>query len=150
MILYSMLDNQLALNAQAHVYSDRTEFSQSEILFLTETALEVDIDGAVVIDESQEQFRKRVIGIPRVLCRRVRGEDVSISLGDSMGAALIRYKDIRDAVLHSRAGSPLPRVTKAELSAAVDAVREYFKRLATACPYLFRFYEPLLSLRARK
>jgi hypothetical protein len=149
-ILYSMLEGQLALNAQTHVYSDRTEFSQSEILFLTETALDIDIDGAVVVDESQEQFKKRVVGIPRVLSHRVRGEDVSISLVDNMGAALIRYKDLRDAVMHSRVGSPIPRVTKAELNAAVEAVREYFKRLAIACPYLFRFYEPLLSLRAKK
>jgi len=86
----------------------------------------------------------------RTLCRRVRGEDVSISLGDTMGAALIRHKDLRDAVMHPRVGAPVPRVTKAELSAAVDAVREYFKRLASASPYLFRFYEPLLSLRAKQ
>jgi len=148
-ILYSMLDGQLALNAQAHVYSDRTEFSQSEILFLTETALEIDTDGAVVVDESQEQFKKRLIGIPRVLGRRVLGEDVSISLGDSTGAALIRYKELRDSLMHSRVGSPLPRVTKTELKAAADAVREYFRRLASACPYLFRFYEPLLAIRVR-
>jgi hypothetical protein len=149
-ILYSMLDGQLALNAQSHVYSEHSDFSQSEILFLTETAVEIDVDGAVLIDETHEQFKKRLIGIPRVLCRRVRGEDVSISLGDAMGEALIRYKDLRDAVMHSRVGAPLPRVTKAELSAAGDAVREYFKRLASACPYLFKFYEPLITLGIKK
>ena len=148
-VLYGMLDGQLALNAQAHLYSGRAEFSQSEILFLTETALELDATGAVIVDESPEQFKKRVIGIPRVLCRRVLGEDVSISLGDEMGAGLIRYKELRDAVMHPRAGSPLPRVSKAELFAASDAVREYFRRLASASPYLFKFYIPLLGLRAK-
>ena len=146
-LLYGMLDAQLALNAQAHVYSGHAEFSQSEILFLTETALGIDTDGTVILEDSYENFKKRVIGIPKVLSRRVVGADLTVSLGDKMGKALLQYKELRDAVMHPRVGARLPRVGKAELRGAVEAVREYFKRLASASPYLFRFYDPLLRLR---
>jgi hypothetical protein len=145
-MLYAMLDAQLALNAQNYVYNSSTKFSQSEILFLTETAIEIDTDGNVTAADSHENFKKRVIGIPRVLARTVVGKDITVSLGDKMGAALLRFKDLRDAVMHPRVGEPLPRVSKSELREAVEAVREYFKRLAAVCPELFGVYQHLLGL----
>jgi len=145
-MLYAMLDAQMALNAQNYVYNSNTSFSPGEILFLTETALDLDAEGNVIAEDSHETFKKRMIGIPRVLSRKALGAELTISLGDRMGAGLLRFKDLRDAVMHPRVGEPLPRVTKSELRKAVEAVREYFERLASACPDLFGVYRHLLRL----
>src|ERR1039458_6011164 len=144
-LLYSMLDAQLSVFAQAYLHSDKFRFEQPEILFFAEMAVGVETDGEIALTESHQHFRQRIAGIPRILARRVLGKEVTVHFGDKLGADLLRYKDVRDAVMHPRVGEEPPRVTKDELREAERAIRGYFSQLATAIPDIFRAYEVFLK-----
>ena len=144
-LLYSMVDAELSVIAQSILHSGRHEFTQPEVLFLTETAVGVGTDGDITATESHQQFKSRILGVPRVLARRVVGRDASLDLGDKSGADLLRYKDMRDELMHPRVGADSPRVSKAELREAHAAVRAYFRQLATAIPELFGAFNVLLD-----
>lgn len=144
-LLYSMLDAQLSVFAQVYLQSDKFHFEQPEILFFAEMAVGVETDGEIALTESHQHFRQRIAGIPRILARRALGKEVTVHLGDKLGADLLRYKDIRDAVMHPRVGEEPPRVTKDELREAERAIRGYFSQLVTAIPDIFRAYEVFLK-----
>ena len=143
-LLYAMLDAQLSVIAQAYLHSDNFPFEHAEALFLTGLAVGVDTEGDITAAEGHQQFKQRIIGVPRILARRVLGHDLTIQLGDQAGEALLRYKDLRDAVMHPRVGEDPPRVAKGELREAELAVRAYFAQLAKSAPDLFGAYTVFL------
>ncbi len=144
-LLYAMLDAQLSGIAQAYIHADKYGFEAPEMMFLTEFAAAVDEDGLVTVAEGHQKFKQRIISVPRILVRRVVGDTVSINLGNPAGNALLRYKDLRDSVMHPSVGQTLPRVTKTELREAEAAVRAYFSQLADLAPSLFGMYRILLK-----
>jgi hypothetical protein len=139
-LLYAMLDAQLSLMAEAYLHTNKFSFEQSEASFLSEVAVGVDAAGDISVAEGYQHFKQRIIGVPRILARRVEGRDIAINLGDQALQALIGYKDLRDAVMHPQVGSALPRVSKDELRGAEKAVHSYFKQLADSVPSIFGLY----------
>jgi hypothetical protein len=144
-LLYAMLDAQLSVIAQAYLHNGKFHFEQPEVLFFTEMALGVDTDGEITATEGHQHFKQRVVGIPRVLARRVLGKEITVSLGDRRGEDLLRYKDLRDEVMHPYVGKDPPRVSKDELRDAEKAIQAYFAQLAVAAPELFRAYDVFLK-----
>jgi hypothetical protein len=70
-LLYAMLEAQLAVVAQWKMREMPRAFTETEVLFLNEAAVGVGHDGAVWLDSEQHPFKKRVKAIPAVLARCV-------------------------------------------------------------------------------
>jgi hypothetical protein len=103
-MLYALIDAQLAAWAQTCLHQHGKAFQPIEALFLTEFAVGVDADGDVTIAESHQRFKQRIVGVPRILARRVFQKDITIQLGNKDGESLLAYKDFRDRVMHPPLG----------------------------------------------
>jgi hypothetical protein len=88
--------------------------------------------------EDRQSFKKRIIAVPTVLAKRIDGQEVTINIGTAWGEQLLKSNELRNTVVHAPPDEALPRVTKAELRAAVDAVRSYFEELHQKAPETFK------------
>lgn len=129
-LLYAMVDAQLAIVSQWKMRESPSAFAEAESLFLNEAAVGIGHDGEIFIDSDQQSFKKRVKAIPAVLARCVDRKEFIIDLGKSWGQDLLRGYVLRNGVVHSSPGEQIPRVSKAELRSALAAVRAYFTELA--------------------
>jgi hypothetical protein len=136
-LLYAMLDAQLAVVSQWRMRELPAAFTETEMLFLNEAAVGIGHDGEVWIDSDQHPFKKRVKAIPAVLARCVDRKDFLVDLGKTWGQALLNGHVLRSQVMHSSPGSILPRVSKDELRSSCEAVQTYFREIATSIPKSF-------------
>ena len=83
--------------------------------------------------------------MPRILVRRACGVDLEIDLGNKAGTDLLRYKKLRDGLLHSSLSEEQARVTKKELKEAEQAIRGYFEQLSRSGLKLFGLYAAVLD-----
>jgi hypothetical protein len=143
--LYAMLDAQLSVVAQWRMHEKPDAFEESEILFLNEYAVGVGHDGEVWIGEDHQSFKRRIKATPVVLSRRIEGKEGSIDLGREWGRDLLEGQDLRNKVMHSAFGEPLPRVTKQELVRSAKAVFAYFEELTVKLPITFKHIDLLLK-----
>jgi len=143
--LYAMVDAHLSLWTQAYLKSHGEKFEGPEVLFLSEFVVGVGTEGDVEFAEAHNKFKQRVVGVPRILARRVLNRDTKIQLGDAAGQDLLLYKDMRDRVMHPSTGQDICRVTKDELQRAEKAVHAYFVQLGQLLPELFEVYTVLSS-----
>lgn len=143
--LYAMIDAQLSLVSQWKTQEMPGAFHVAEVLFLNEAAAGVGHDGEIWVDSDQHPFKKRVRAIPAILSRVVDGKELTVNLGSNWGQKLLDGYGLRNNVVHSSPGATMPRVSKAELTAAVDAVRSYFSELATGAPKAFGHMSILLK-----
>jgi hypothetical protein len=144
-LLYAMLDAQLAVVSQWRMRDMPAAFTETEVLFLNEAAVGIGHDGEVWIDSDQHPFKKRVKAVPAVLARCVDQVDFVIDLGKGWGQALLNGHSLRSQVMHFSPGSVLPRVSKDELRSASDAVHAYFRELAQRIPKTFGHMEAFLD-----
>ncbi len=144
-LLYSMLDAQLSVVAQWRMREGGTAFEEAEILFLNEYAVGVGHDGEVWVGDDHQSFKKRIKAVPAILSRRVEGKEISIDLGKQWGKDLIEGQTLRNKVMHSAFGEPLPRVTKDELIRSAQAAFAYFDELALKLPITFEYMNFLLK-----
>lgn len=144
-LLYSMLDAQLAVVAQWRMREKGEKFEEAEILFLNEYAVGVGHDGEVWIGEDHQSFKKRIKVVPAILSRRIEKKEESIDLSKQWGKDLAEGKALRDRVMHSAFGEPLVRVSKAELVRSAKAVIAYFQELATKLPLTFEYMQVFLD-----
>jgi hypothetical protein len=143
--LYAMIDAQLSLVSQWKTQEMPGAFHVAEVLFLNEVAAGVGHDGEIWVDSDQHPFKKRARAIPAILSRVVDGKELTIDLGSNWGRKLLDGYALRNNVVHSSPGATMPRVSKAELTAAVDAVRSYFGELAAGAPKAFGHMSILLK-----
>jgi hypothetical protein len=143
--LYAMIDAQLSIVAQWKIQQNPAAFQPTEILFLHEVAAGVGHDGEVWLDNDQHPFKKRIKAIPAMLSRIVDGKEFSPDFSSDWGHRLLAGYALRNRVVHSSPGETMPVVSKAELSAAVEAVRCYFVELATGAPKAFEHLKILLK-----
>jgi hypothetical protein len=148
-LLYAMLEAQLAVASQWKIRESPSAFSEAEILFLNEVAVGIGHDGEVWLDSEQHPFKKRIKAIPSVLARCIDGVDFVIDLGGAQGQALLQGHGLRNQVMHSSPGIALPRVSKEELVKYSEAVRAYFSELATHAPKAFGHMRIFLNDSAR-
>jgi hypothetical protein len=144
-LLYAMLDAQLSVVAQWRMRERPDAFEEAEILFLNESAVGVGHDGEIWIGEDHQSFKKRIKAVPAILSRRVDGREESIDLGGEWGRDLLDGHLLRNSVMHSSFGSPMPRVTKQELERYTKAVFAYFEELSKKLPTTFEYMEVLLN-----
>jgi hypothetical protein len=144
-LLYSMLDAQLSVVAQWRMRERGTAFEEAEILFLNEYAVGVGHDGEVWVGDDHQSFKKRIKAVPAILARRVEGKEISIDLSKQWGKDLIDGQTLRNKILHSAFGEPLPRITKDELIRCAQAVFSYFDELALKLPVTFEYMKVLLK-----
>src|SRR5439155_25697967 len=123
----------------------REAFNEPEILFLNEIAVGVGHDGEVWVGEDHQSFKKRIKAVRAILSGRVGGEVASIDLGEPWGNELLHGNDLRNNVMHSRLGQPLPRVTKRELFVSFKGVVTYFEELSRILPRSFEYVKLLLE-----
>jgi len=83
--------------------------------------------------------------VPAILSRRVDNNEVQVDLGQQWGKHLLEGNDLRNKVMHSALGEPLPRVTKKELVASAKAVFAYFEELTIKLPDSFNYMNILLK-----
>lgn len=143
--LYAMIDAQLSIVSQWRIQQNPEAFEPAEILFLHEIAAGVGHEGEVWLDNDQHPFRKRIKAIPAMLSRIVDGKEFIPNLGTQWGNKLQEGYALRNRVVHSSPGETMPTVSKAELSAAVEASRSYFTELATGAPKAFEHLPILLK-----
>ena len=136
-LLYAMLDAQLAVVSQWKMQENGNAFRTAEALFLNEVAVGIGHDGEVWIGAEQHTFKRRIKAIPAVLARCVEGKDYFIDLGTSWARDLMQGQALRNKVVHSRSGERIPRVSKDELKVAVAAVHQYLSVLANDIPDVF-------------
>jgi hypothetical protein len=144
-LLYAMLDAQLAVVSQWRMRESPSSFNATEALFLNEAAVGIGHDGEVWVDSNQHPFKKRVKAIPAVLARCVDGKTLVVDLSKSWGQDLLKGHFLRSKVMHSSAGEVFPRVSKTELRASAKAVESYFEELADKIPVAFGHMHILLS-----
>ena len=137
-LVYSMLDAQLAAVAQWKMFENPELFTEAEILCLNEYALGVGHDGEVWVDDDHQSFKKRIKAVPAILFRRLDGKDEGIDLSKQWGLDLIQGQTLRNLVMHSAFGEPLVRITKEELVRSARAVFDYFEYLA-AKSHIFEY-----------
>lgn len=148
-LLYGMLDAQLAVVSQWRIREQDARFHQAEIPFLNEFAIGVGRDGEVWVGEDQHSFKKRIKAIPAILSRRVDQKELSIDLGTRWGEQLLGGHGLRSKVMHSAIGEAMPRISKAELCESGRAVYTYFDELGKGAPISFGYVPTLLDA-ARK
>ena len=136
-LLYAMLDAQLAVVSQWKMRENASSFSEVELLFLNEVAVGVGHDGEVWMDTDQHSFKKRTKAIPAVLARCVDRKEFTVDLGASWAQDLLKGHALRNKVMHSPAGESIPRVSKEELKLSINAVHTYFEELANGIPGAF-------------
>jgi hypothetical protein len=144
-IVYAMLDAQLSVVAQWRMREAPEAFREPEILFLNEIAVGVGHDGEVWIGEDHQSFKRRIKAVPAILSRRVDGTSASVDLSQQWGNELLDGNELRNNVMHSKFGQPLPRVTKRELLVSCKAVFTYFEELSTILPRSFDYVRLLLG-----
>lgn len=144
-LLYAMLDAQLSVVAQWRMRERPDAFDEAEILFLNEFAVGIAHDGEIWIGEDHQSFKKRIKAVPAILSRRVDLREESIDLGGECGRDLLEGHLLRNSVMHLSYGTPLPRVTKQELSRYSKAVFAYFEELSKKLPTSFQYMEMLLN-----
>jgi len=143
-LLYAMLDAQLSVVAQWRMREKPDAFDEAEILFFNEYAVGVAHDGEIWVGDDYQSFKKRIKAIPAILSRRVERHEESIDLSQQWGQDLLEGHILRNNVMHSSFGKPLPRVTKKELQRYEMAVSAYFEELAKKLPITFHYMEVLL------
>ena len=148
-LLYAMVDAQLAIASQWRMHEKPSAFQEAEKLFLSEVAMGVGHDGEIWVDGDQHPFKKRVKAIPAVLARCIDGKDFVVDLGKGWGQDLLRGYVLRNGVVHSSPGEQMPRVSKDELRSAVTAVRAYFAELSSGVAGAFQHMEALLETGGR-
>ena len=144
-VLYAMLDAELAIAAQWQIAEDRTRFEEAEVNFLNEVAIGIGHDGEVTVQEDRQSFKQRIISIPRVLARRAEGRDVQINLGKRWGEQLLQGHEVRNKLIHLPVGESVPRVSLTELLEVAGAVRSYFAELSSVVPQVFGVHAGLLD-----
>lgn len=135
--LYAMIDAQLSIVSQLKIQQNPAAFHEAEILFLNEVAAGVGHDGEVWLDSDQYPFKKRIKAIPAMLSRVVDGREFTPDFSTDWGRRLLEGYALRNRVVHSSPGETMPSVSKAELTSAVAAVRNYFAELARGAPKAF-------------
>jgi hypothetical protein len=144
-LIYAMLDAHLSVVAQWRMRENPDGFDEAEILFLNEFAVGVGHDGEVWLGEDHQSFKKRIKAVPAILSRRVDGHEEAVDLGGNWGRDLLEGQQLRNQVMHSSFGSPLPRVTKQELDRYTKAVFAYFQELRNKLPKSFEYVGVLLE-----
>jgi hypothetical protein len=144
-LLYAMLDAQLSVVSQWRMHETPDAFKEPEVNFLNEFAVGVGHDGEVWVGEDHQSFKKRIKAIPAILSRRVEGKEVSLDFGKKWGKNLIDGHALRNKVMHSAYGEPLPRVTKSELIRSAEAVVAYFEELRAKLPTTFQYVGILMK-----
>jgi hypothetical protein len=144
-LLFAGVNAQLSIVSQWRLHDPSITFHAAERNFLEENVVGLGRDGEVEVVEDRQSFKKRIIAVPTVLAKRVDGQEVTISIGTAWGEQLLKSNELRNTVVHAPPDEPLPRVTKAELRAAVDAVRSYFEELHLKAPEAFKAQGLLLK-----
>jgi len=144
-LMYGMLDAQLAVVSQWRMHENQEAFHEAEILFLNEFAVGVGHDGEVWVGDDPHSFKTRIKAIPAILSRRVDHKEFNIDLGTQWGERLLQGQIIRNKVMHSVMGEQMPRVSKAELLASANAIYEYFAALRKNVPLSFEYVSTLLD-----
>lgn len=144
-LLYAMLDAQLAVVAQWRMRENIARFTEPEVLFLNEYAVGVGHAGEVWLDIDHQYFKKRIKAVPAILSRRVDGKEESVDLGKRWGNDLLDGQVLRNKVMHSVFGEPLERVSKQELIRSAHAVFAYFRELSQKLPTTFQYMNVLLD-----
>jgi hypothetical protein len=62
-LLYAMIDAELAIMAQWRIAEDPTRFEEAELNFLSEIAAGIGHDGEVTIDQDKQSFKKRITAV---------------------------------------------------------------------------------------
>ncbi|MFZ1009334.1 MAG: hypothetical protein WAN65_21005, partial [Candidatus Sulfotelmatobacter sp.] len=137
-LLFAGVNAQLSIVSQGHLHDPSITFHGAERSFLEENVVGLGRDGEVEVVEDRQSFKKRIIAVPTVLAKRVDGQEVTINIGTAWGEQLLKSNELRNTVVHAPPDEALPRVTKAELIAAVDAVRSYFEELYLKAPETFK------------
>jgi hypothetical protein len=120
-------------------------FHPSELLFLNEAAVGIGHDGEVWADHDEHSFKTRIKAIPAILSRRIDGKEFSINLGTAWGEQFLSGNKLRNAVMHSSVGEPMPRVSKEEMKNATEGVIQYFDELAKNVSGTFGYISTLLK-----
>jgi hypothetical protein len=141
--LLAMVGIVLTIIAQIEIHKGRL-FEDVELMFLNESATEMDEHGVLAFVQDHQKFTHRVVAIPKILAKGVVDRDVTVNLGDAWGAALIEAQQMRERLLHSPIGERVPRVTKEELRKAQSSVQAYFGQLLVLAPEVFAPLEALL------
>jgi|GEM_PF-1860687 hypothetical protein len=144
-LLYAMVDAQLAIVSQWRIAEDASRFSEPELNFLNEIAIGIGHDGEVSIDDDHHPFKQRIVAIPRILARAVEHKDVRINLGLSWGEKLLEGGRVRNKLVHSPVGEEIPIVTITELLGFAEAVKSYFSALCSEMPVVFVPYSSLID-----
>lgn len=137
-LLFAGVNAQLSIVSQWRLHDPSITFHAAERSFLEENVVGLGRDGEVEVVEGRQSFKKRIIAVPTVLAKRIDGQEVTINIGTAWGEQLLKSNELRNTVVHAPPDEALPRVTKAELRAAVDAVRSYFEELHQKAPETFK------------
>jgi hypothetical protein len=144
-MLYAMLDAQLAVVAQWRMRESPASFREAEILYLNEVAVRVGHDAEVWLEDDNHSFKSRIKAIPAILSRRVDHKEYVVNLGTKWGENLLNGYTLRNEVMHSGFSGPMPRISKDELRVSANAIRSYFEDLAMHAPVCFGHMTPLLG-----
>lgn len=137
-LLFAGVNAQLSIVSQWRLHDPSITFHAAERSFLEENVVGLGRDGEVEVVEDRQSFKKRIIAVPTILAKRVDGQEVTINIGTTWGEQLLKSYELRNTVVHAPPDEPLPRVAKAELRAAIDAVRSYFGELHLKAPETFK------------
>jgi hypothetical protein len=144
-LMYGMLDAQMAVVSQWRMHENPKVFHEAEVLFLNEFAAGVGHDGEVWVGDDPHSFKARIKAIPAIISRRVDHKEFNIDLGTQWGERLLRGQNLRNKVMHSAIGEPMPRVSKAELLSSAKAIYDYFGELQKKVPISFGYVSVLLD-----
>ena len=144
-LLYAMLDAELGIVAQWRMAEDIRRFEEAEINFLNEVAVGIGHDGEIQMEEDRQSFKQRILAIPRILARRVEGQDVVVNLGQQWGEQLMKGHELRNKLIHTPVGEPVERVSLMELLAAAKAVKAYFSELVSVSPEVFKAHAAIMN-----
>jgi hypothetical protein len=144
-MLYAMLDAQLAVVAQWRMRESPDSFREAEVLYLNEVAVGVGHDGEVWLEDDNHSFKSRIKAIPAILSRRIDQKEYVINIGTKWGENLLTGYTLRNGVMHSGFSGPMPRISKDELRVSANAIRSYFEDLANHAPVCFGHMAGLLG-----
>jgi hypothetical protein len=144
-LLFAGVNAQLSIVSQWRLHDSSITFHPAERNFLEENVVGLGRDGEVEVVEDRQSFKKRIIAVPTILARRFENREISIDIGTAWGKQLQKSHDLRNTVVHGPPDQPLPRITRGELWAAVDAVRSYFGELLQRAPETFKAQGVLLN-----
>jgi hypothetical protein len=136
-VLYAMLDAQLAVVVQWRMKENMDAFDEIELLFLNEYGFKIHPDGEVWIGEEHQHFKRRMQTAPALLARVVEKRDVQIDLSKAWWKDLVEGQNLRNSVMHTDFGEPITRVTKKELIRSARAVLSFFDELASKVPTVY-------------